>query len=272
MHTAMEQEAVLNVVESFFAGISSRRPPFVAARELISPDAFCVFSHLDELWVNRLDKTMDRIESKVHAAMGSIKEFREELTQPGPEIWVSGDLAAVWTGHQTLIDGNRVAQSIKLISLHKTATGWKICGVADSQQVWGCKVLKEAEPEMLERIYAMCKSVADYHWDSTMTFCLTGGGKTSSRRHGEGLVSSTWPEMMENAKEPPVGKTESTAMTDIEVRVCGGFAFAWTTFVIQHDGGTTERIVAAITLLKDAGKWLITGCQDTSLSLAKGSE
>ncbi|GJN71427.1 hypothetical protein PLICBS_005492 [Purpureocillium lilacinum] len=150
----MEQETVLNVVESFFAGISSRRPPFVAARELIIPDAFCVFSHLDELWVNRLDKTMDRIESKVQAAMGSIKEFREELTQPGPEIWVSGDLAAVWTGHQTLIDGNRVAQSIKLISLHKTATGWKICGVADSQQAWGCKVLKEAEHEMLERIYA----------------------------------------------------------------------------------------------------------------------
>ncbi|KAL3952090.1 hypothetical protein ACCO45_013807 [Purpureocillium lilacinum] len=143
----MEKEAVLNVVESFFAGISTR--------ELIIPDAFCVFSHLDELWVNRLDKTMDRIESKVQAAMGSIKEFREELTQPGPEIWVSGDLAAVWTGHQTLIDGNRVAQSIKLISLHKTATGWKLCGVADSQQAWGCKVLKEAEPEMLERISAI---------------------------------------------------------------------------------------------------------------------
>lgn len=267
-----DKTAALVSVRSFLALISKTRPPFAEARKLILPEAFCVYSHLDELWVNRLDKTMDKIEAEVFTALDINKEFREELAEPGPEVWIHDDFATVWTGHHTFVDDKKVAYSLKLFSLHKTADGWKISGIADTQEKGGSRfppVSKVVTTEVMEPINLHLDSLEHKNWGSSITSCLVGSGVTNSRRSTGMLFSSTWPQLLDRIKgvyaQVPVGVALAEILYDVEVRIWGDFAFAWTPFLIKRNGQTINKGVNAFTLLKMDSGWIITGCQDTSM-------
>ncbi|PKK52776.1 hypothetical protein CI102_3587 [Trichoderma harzianum] len=81
------------------------------------------------------------------------------------------------------------------------------------------------------------------------------------------LFTSTWAELLERLKGI-IDKSPSEIrelLFDVETRICGDFAFAWTPFVIDINGQTVNKGVNIFTLVRKEGGWIISGCQDTSM-------
>lgn len=269
---ADDKTAILDTVQKFMSSISLTRPPFTEASEYILPEAWCVLSHPDEQWVARLGDTMARIENKVTKILdGGAKEFRETVTEPGPEVWVHEDLGAVWAGYQVSVDGREVSRGVNIFGLHRTPSGWKISGIADTQAETGSElepVLKVAGEDVMRPVDVFLQGLTDHDWDIMLSTLVSEGGITNSRRSMGVLQSSTWPELIERLKSllegsPPGAMQE--VLFDVEARVCGGFAFLWAPFVIKANGQTVNKGVNIFTLLRKGEGWVISGCQDTSM-------
>jgi hypothetical protein len=216
--------------------------------------------------------TIARVEGKVAKILdGGAKEFKESLTGPGPEIWVHEDLGAVWVGYQISVDGKEVSRGINLFGLHRTPSGWRISGIADTQVKPGSElepVSKVASPDLLGPINHFLQCLTDHDWDGMQSHLWSGGGITNSRRSRGMLQSSTWPELIGRLKSvteniPPGVMQE--VLFDVEARVCGDFAFVWAPFVININGKTVDKGVNIMTMLKKEDEWVMSGCQDTSM-------
>ncbi len=197
---------------------------------MVLPEAFCVLSHRGELWNGRLNETIDRIETEALKAIDAGKEYREEISQPESDIWVYDDLAAVWTGHRTFVDEDEVSYGIRVFSLHRTADGWKLSGIADiqgSEDSGLHSVSKASDGEIMKPIHLMLDSMEHRDWDMVITPCLTGTGITNSRQRAGLLLSSTWPQLRERIKEifarVPTDVVLSEVLYDVEIRVSGEF-------------------------------------------------
>ncbi|KAH8913030.1 hypothetical protein BR93DRAFT_955449 [Coniochaeta sp. PMI_546] len=269
---ADEKATILDTVQNFMTSISLRRPPFSEAYKYVLPDAWCVLSHPDEAWVARIGETITRVEGKVAKVLeGGAKEFRERVTEPGPEVWVHEDLGAVWAGYQVSVDGKEVSRGINLFGLHRTPDGWKISGIADTQAEPGSElepISKVAGSELMRPIDHFLQCLTDHEWDKIWSNLSSEGGITNSRRSMGLLQSSTWPELIEKLtsllESGPPGVMQEV-LFDVEARVCGDFAFVWAPFVININGQTTDKGVNIFTMLRKDDKWTISGCQDTSM-------
>ncbi|KAL7952148.1 hypothetical protein V8C34DRAFT_310321 [Trichoderma compactum] len=93
---------------------------------------------------------------KVTKSFGDLSsKFEERLAEPGPEVWIHEDLAAVCAGYQVYVDNKEISRGINLFWLHETADGWKISGVADTQLPEGPErshVLQTVGPEVMKPI------------------------------------------------------------------------------------------------------------------------
>ncbi|OIW32723.1 hypothetical protein CONLIGDRAFT_630348 [Coniochaeta ligniaria NRRL 30616] len=269
---ADDKAAILDIVQKFMTSISSKRPPFTETYEHVLPDAWCVLSHPDEFWVARIGATITRIEGRVGKLLDSgAKEFRERVTEPGPEIWVHEDLGAVWAGYQVSVDGKEVSRGINLFGLHRTPDGWKISGIADTQVKPGTElepVSTVAGPDLMGPIDSFLQCLTDHDWDKIPSSLLGEGGITNSRRGMGILQSSTWPELIEKLRSmmenSPPGMMQEV-LYDVEARVCGSFAFVWAPFKININGQTVDKGVNIFTMFRKENGWVISGCQDTSM-------
>ncbi|KAL6696867.1 hypothetical protein J3F84DRAFT_310397 [Trichoderma pleuroticola] len=268
---ADEKEAALATVQKFLNSISLRQPPFSEALEDVLPDGWCVLSHPDEFWVGRFKDLVPRIEEKVTKSFGDLaSKFEERLAEPGPEVWIHEDLAAVWAGYGVYVDNKEISRGINLFGLHKTADGWKISGVADTQLPEGPErspVLQTVSPEVMKPIDYFLDNMTKGDWDKIPSVLVMDSGITNSRRKDNMLRTSTWAELLVILKgivdKSPIEIRE--LLFDVETRICGDFAFAWTPFVIDINGQTVNKGVNIFTLVKKEGEWIISGCQDTSL-------
>ncbi|KAL5093513.1 hypothetical protein Trisim1_010243 [Trichoderma cf. simile WF8] len=266
-----EKEAVLATVQKFLDSISSRQPPFSEALEHVLLDGWCVLSHPDEFWVGRFKDLVPRIEEKVTKTFGDLaSKFEERLAEPGPEVWIHEDLAAVWAGYQVVFDNKEITRGINAFGLHKTADGWKISGVADTQLPEGPEqspILQTVNPEVMKPIDYLLDNMTEGNWDKILSVFVTGSGITNSRRKDNMLFTSTWPELLVRLKGI-IDKSPSEIrelLFDVEMRICGDFAFAWTPFVIDINGQTVNKGVNIFTLVRKEGEWIISGAQDTSM-------
>ncbi|KAL7907292.1 hypothetical protein GGI35DRAFT_455935 [Trichoderma velutinum] len=266
---AAEKAAVLTTVQKFLSSISLRQPPFSEALEYVLPDGWCVLSHPGDFWVGRFRDLVTRIEERLNGLSG---KFEERLAEPGPEVWVHEDLAAVWAGYQTYVDNKETSRGINLFGLHKTADGWKISGLADTELPEDPElppVSQTFNPEVMKPINYFLDHMTLRDWDKIPSVLVTGSGITNSRRKDNMLKSATWPELMERLKaiidNSPSEIREP--LFDIETRICGDFAFCWTPFAIEIDGQRVNKGVNIFTLIKKEGGWIISGAQDTSMPI-----
>ncbi|KAL1873442.1 hypothetical protein VTK73DRAFT_987 [Phialemonium thermophilum] len=269
---ADDKAAILGTVQQFFSSLS-RRPPFTeAALEYALPDAWCVNTHPGGSSLVRIKEMIRQIEEQVVMSLnGGAKEFQETLDAPDPEVWVHEDMAAVWTGYRALLDGKEVNGGIMLFSLHRTPTGWKISGTANTKPAPGGvlpPVTREARPDVVEPVDQFLQHMTKHEWDGFRSKLSREGGITNSRRSMGMLKTSTWDELVEmikaaSAKSPP--GTIYELLHDVEARVCGDFAFLWTPFVIEVQGHVENKGVNIFTMVREGGKWIIAGCQDTSM-------
>lgn len=265
-----EKSAAVAAVKSFMTSLSHKQPPFPEARQIVLSDSFCVLSHPDELWVNTIEKTMTRVEGKVGKLLESgAKDFEEAFFEPGPDVWLYDNLAAVWAGYRVIVDSNEVSRGINAVSLMNTAEGWQIVGIADTQFQRNSvlpPVSSDLLPDVMKPIEVFFAHLKNREWDSMLSMLFPGSGITNSRQNRP--IQRTWPELIEYLKGVvegvPADIVVEEKIYDVELRTCGDLAIVWTPFTVTYNDVPASKGVNIFTLLKRDEGWVITGCQDTS--------
>jgi len=263
-----DREQVLAVVNGFLASISDQRPPFLDSQKYILSESLAVLSRPDRLVQCTLGVLVTRVEEKLARFYDAgAKSIVDALVEPGPDVWISGRLAAVWSGYALSVDGKEMLRGATAITLFKLEDGWKISAIADDQWNGGEEppvFVQEVPREMIEPCLELSRLSGEERWDGVIDLLLPGSGAThASFPH----VPSTlqWPEFVsgirETVEKAKPGRVEQK-FQDWEGRVCGDMGLVWTPFVVSVDGKVTAQGHTVFTTLKKDGKWLISGAQD----------
>lgn len=263
-----ERDEVLAVVTSFWRYLLDTPPPLTDALNYVLPDSFFVLAH----WKGVIQCTLKEFISRVEKELIDVHETGPDsvkggLCEPGPDIWVDGRLAAVWTGHTASVWGSLRVEGVSAITLFKREDGWKIGGIAATQ--WGPHaspntLVGESTTELLKPVLESNRLLNEKRWDEIDRPLYPGGGCTYAR-FPHTLSSMLWPELNEKMKamaEKAPGHVEHKLM-NWEVRMMGDLGFVWTPVTVTLNGEVKiSGYHDVYTLLKRDNKWLIIGSQD----------
>jgi len=68
-------------------------------------------------------------------------EFLEHFTKP-PAVSIHGTIASVWGEYELLRDGKFAHCGVDSFNLLKTAEGWKVAAILDTEETTGCPTAK----------------------------------------------------------------------------------------------------------------------------------
>lgn len=266
-----DKSAAITTVEAFLSGISFKRGPFQEARRLILSNSFCALSHPDELIRTTLGDVLTRVEELINSILDAgATSFEEQIASPGPTAWVYDDIAVVLAGYRVVIDEEAKSCGVNLFSLLRTKEGWRISGIADTQWVgYGDvpeAVHEEATPNVMGPINTLFGQLRRQEWNKMHENLLPGGGATLSRQPE--LLQLLFPDFIARledtfGKSLPPGTVIEERIHDVEMRIIGELALAWTPFTVEVGGKVVRKGTNIFTLLRKDGVWLISGIQDT---------
>lgn len=266
--TTNEEDEVLAVISGFLATLSNNQRPLASLLNYVLPESFAVLTYPGGMLQCTLKDLVMRSEqevSKIYASGASSTKCT--LVEPGPEIWVCGRLAAVWSGVTLDVDGTVQFSGTGAFTLFKREDGWKIGGIAATKCEAGGSPppsFEDALPSLVETVLESNRLLNEKRWDEIDRPLLPGGGCTYAR-FPHTLSAMLWPELngkMRIMSEKAPGYVEHKLM-NWEGRVIGDLGFVWTPFTVTLDGKL--RISGyhnVYTLLKVDDKWLISGTHD----------
>jgi hypothetical protein len=124
-----DEKDVLAVVQKTFEGMASNDAGKILASMTADARLYGVrangvaYALAAEQWANRL--------------VSLKSEFNEHFTQP-PAVSIHGTIANVWGEYELLRDGKFVHCGVDSFNLLKTAEGWKVAAVFDTEETTGC--------------------------------------------------------------------------------------------------------------------------------------
>jgi len=127
-----EKEAVIAVVNSFFAVLESRS--MEDAKKILIPEGIS-FSH-------RLKDGKENIQKvSLREVLQSLpltkKDYKETMT--APEVKIHGAIAVLWAKYEFFVDGKFSHCGVDAFSLIKTPEGWKIAAIVYTVEKTGCR-------------------------------------------------------------------------------------------------------------------------------------
>ncbi len=121
-----ERDAVLAVVNDFFAAMHARDPQ-AAARTVLPAGVFVSSRVIDGARVERHFTNQEWIDRLRQEKTTLLEEFTGT-----PEVRIAGDVAQVWCAYRFTIDGQLSHTGVDAFDLVRTAVGWRISGGAYS--------------------------------------------------------------------------------------------------------------------------------------------
>ncbi len=124
-----DEKDVLAAVQKTFDGMAANDAAKILAS--MTADARLYGVHADgspyalpaEQWANRL--------------VSLKSEFLEHFTKP-PAVSIHGAIASVWGEYELLRDGKFTHCGVDSFNLLKTAEGWKVAAILDTEETTGC--------------------------------------------------------------------------------------------------------------------------------------
>ncbi|KAJ7268171.1 hypothetical protein B0H12DRAFT_1097369 [Mycena haematopus] len=268
-----DSTAILATVQDFVAALSHNPPAESQAQTHVLPDSFALLSHPDEFRQTRLAQMVTDTCAKIaHMLETGATSVEEVIVEPGPEVWVHANLAAVWAGYSVRIDGVERARGVNAISLlNVPGEGWKISGAADTQWAADAPSPPADDEGLMKPIEAFFEHLKKREWEGMVSVVIPGGGVTLSRPPAAPMFL-TFPELFERLKAitdaAPPGTVLEEPIFDVQTRSIGDLGFAWTPCVTTANGVLRSKGTNIFTLLKRDGRWIITGIQDTATYVA----
>ncbi|KAJ6548416.1 hypothetical protein B0H19DRAFT_952656 [Mycena capillaripes] len=269
--------AALRTVQNFVAALSNNPPLESEAQSYVLPSSFALLSHpaANEFRQTRLAQMVSDTSAKITRILeAGASSVEEVLVAPGPDIWVHGDLTAVWAGYSVRVDGVERARGVNAVSLlNVPGEGWKISGAADTQWMPDAPPPpadndEDEDEAVMAPVHAFFAHLKARDWEHILSPIFPGGGATHSRPAAV-RIFETFPELVERVKRIMEAASPGTVFEepifDVQTRRIGELGFVWAPFITTMDGVLRSRGVNVFTLLKMEGKWVITGIQDTAM-------
>ncbi|KAF8176419.1 hypothetical protein K438DRAFT_1979209 [Mycena galopus ATCC 62051] len=112
--------AALSTVQNFFAALSKSPPLESEAQSCVLHSGFVLLSHpaANEFRQTHLAQIVSETSAKITRILGAgASSVEEVLVEPGPNVWVHTDLAAVWAGYSVLVEGVERARGVNAVSV-----------------------------------------------------------------------------------------------------------------------------------------------------------
>ncbi|KAH8882552.1 hypothetical protein GQ53DRAFT_847536 [Thozetella sp. PMI_491] len=261
-----DKALAFSAVKSLFAALDGT-PPLTDARKYVLEDGFSILSHKDELLRSTLGEAINREE-----AVRAGRKHETTFSEPGPEVWVYDNLAAVFTGYTVKVDGTETFRGARLFSLLKIEDEYKVTTIAGVQtSCTDVAVASDADGEIMTTIDAFFDCLKKQDWDGFDPLILPDAGACLSRPPAPPLICA-WPAFFDRLKAVvaslPPGSVIEEPIHDIEIRAIGDLGFVWAPFEVLLNGAPRSKGNNIMTLLKKDGRWLISGCQDLGRPVA----
>jgi hypothetical protein len=259
-----EEQQVLAALDAFLQAMKAR-------------DTSGMARHMDSLTRFTLVRPRAQGGSRVMALRGS--EFVQAVSRPAeapyderlrhPRVYISGDIASVWTEYQVRREGRVTHCGFDAFHLARAGGAWKILNMSDTYQTSGCgdswpEASLAAVSEENEAVRATVQRVFDgmERSDSGMvrSAFATGArfvGLDSTGAFRAGPLDG-WIRAIANSQ----GRWREP-LYNVEVRVDDTIAQAWTPYTFYVDGKVRHCGTDSFELLKTAAGWKITQISDT---------
>lgn len=274
--TEAEKALTLAAVSNFHEYFSSP-PPFTKGSQFALPHAMIVVP-MGDLSIETFSGMYERVGPMLAKSYEAGRTgFRHWLSEPKPEIWVSGNIAAVLVGWSATLDGHtELLHTVNLCTLHrlsdKNSRGdnpWRLSGLVDMAHLPPEMPIPAVENDVSDVVTLFETLVARIKakdWQSIPALLLPGSGATVSEETGAPETFS-WPEWIKLLQvEAESGPVAEKRLLNCESRRCSDLAFLWAPFILITDGVERARGVDVCTFRSEKGEWLVSGLQETMSS------
>jgi len=270
-------QAIVNDFHEYF----SSPPPFTKGSRYVVPHALSTSPlppALGGLTTETFADMYERISPLLLKQYDSgVKSFKHRLAEPNAEVWVSGNIAAVFVGWVASVDGRDFVHAVHLCSLHRMANQnsddgnpWRISGLVDathlSPEIPLPPVQTGPVSEIIAPFEALLAHIKARDWKAIPPLLLPRGGATISQG-SQDPVTFLWPAFITQLQvEAESGPITEKKLFNCEARRCSDLAFVWAPFILVTDGRKHGQGVSVCSFRLEEGKWLITGLQETSFN------
>ncbi|KAF4451730.1 hypothetical protein F53441_5409 [Fusarium austroafricanum] len=272
-----DKAQVLSAVDDFHQYFSVP-PPFTNGSSITLPNGIIIVPlppEMGGLKIESFNEMYERVSGFLASRYESgMKSFSHQLAEPKEEIWVSGNIAAVFVGWSATIDGNGLAHSTNICTLHRLAndstTGnpWRLSGLVNmtNRQIDNPIPPVETGPlsEIIAPYEAFIAHIKARDWDAIPSLLLPGSGATVSKGP-EAPDTLMWPEYTQRLRnEIESGAVVEKKLLNCEGRRCGDLAFVWAPFVLHLASDENMHGVTVCSFRLEGERWLIAGLQEST--------
>ncbi|KAH7138745.1 hypothetical protein B0J11DRAFT_574698 [Dendryphion nanum] len=268
-------QAIINDFHEYF----SSPPPLTKGSRYVLPHALITVPLPPALGGLTTETFADMYERVGQLLLGQydsgVKSFTHRLAEPNAEVWVSGNIAAVFVGWSASVDGRDIVHTVHLCSLHRIrnqnsnyGNPWRISGLVDMMHLSPEIPVPPVETGPVLEIIAPFEALLAYikarDWKAIVPLLLPGGGATILQG-SQAPVTFVWPEFIKQLQvEAESGPVTEKKLFNCEARRCSDLAFVWAPFMLVTDGRELGQGVSVCSFRLEEGQWLITGLQETS--------
>jgi hypothetical protein len=204
-----------------------------------------------------------------------VKSFVHRLAEPNAEVWVSGNIAAVFVGWSASVDGHDMLHTTTICTLHRienknsdNGNPWRISGMVDMMHLTPEMPVPPVETgpvsEIIAPFEALLAHIKERDWEAIPPMLLPRGGATISQG-SQAPATFAWPAFIKQLQvEAERGPVTEKKLLNCEARRCSDLAFIWAPFLLVADGREYAQGVSVCSFRLEEGQWLICGLQETS--------